>query len=71
MQDAADLALALAQGNDWRAAVRDYELRMFARAEPAAAGAWEAIEQVFSADGLARMLQMMEGQRQAATEGGS
>ena len=64
MQDAADLALALAGGNDWRAAVRDYEVAMFARAELSAAGAREMIDQVMSEDGLANLLRAMEGHRQ-------
>jgi 2-polyprenyl-6-methoxyphenol hydroxylase-like FAD-dependent oxidoreductase len=66
MQDAAELALALAGANDWRAAVRDYEVRMFARAEPSAVAARDAIDQVFSEDGLAHILQAMQehgGQR--------
>ncbi len=64
MQDAADLALALAGNNDWRAALRDYETAMFARAELSAAGAWEMIDQVMSEDGLANLLRAMEGHRQ-------
>jgi 2-polyprenyl-6-methoxyphenol hydroxylase-like FAD-dependent oxidoreductase len=63
MQDGAELALALAGEGDWRAAVRDYEVKMFARAEVSAAGAWDAIQQVFCEDGLAHMLQAMEGHR--------
>jgi 2-polyprenyl-6-methoxyphenol hydroxylase-like FAD-dependent oxidoreductase len=63
MQDGAELALALAGEGDWRAAVLDYEVKMFARAEVSAAGAWDAIEQVFCEDGLAHMLQAMEGHR--------
>jgi 2-polyprenyl-6-methoxyphenol hydroxylase-like FAD-dependent oxidoreductase len=67
MQDAADIALALAGENDWRAALRDYEVRMFARAELSAAGAWEMLDQVMSEDGLANILQAMEGHRQPTT----
>jgi 2-polyprenyl-6-methoxyphenol hydroxylase-like FAD-dependent oxidoreductase len=63
MQDGAELALALSGEGDWRAAVRDCEVKMFARAEVSAAGAWDAIEQVFCEDGLAHMLQAMEGHR--------
>jgi 2-polyprenyl-6-methoxyphenol hydroxylase-like FAD-dependent oxidoreductase len=63
MQDGAELALALKQGEDWNAAVRIYEAAMFARAEPSAAGAWEAIDQVFSEDGLAHILQSMREHR--------
>jgi 2-polyprenyl-6-methoxyphenol hydroxylase-like FAD-dependent oxidoreductase len=63
MQDGAELALALKQGEDWNAAVRIYEDAMFARAEPSAAGAWEAIDQVFSENGLAQILQSMREHR--------
>lgn len=62
MQDAADLALALIR-EDWKTAVRSYEATMFARAEPAAAGAWGAINEVFSEDGLTHILEQMEGHR--------
>jgi hypothetical protein len=37
---------------------------MFARAEFSAAAAWEMIDQVISEDGLANLLQAMEGHRQ-------
>jgi 2-polyprenyl-6-methoxyphenol hydroxylase-like FAD-dependent oxidoreductase len=63
MQDGADLALALAGGEDWRAAVREYEAAMFARSEPSAAGARDAIDQVFSENGLSHMLQAMQEHR--------
>ena len=62
MQDAADLALALVKAEDWKAAVLDYELAMFPRAEEAAAGAWQAIDAVFCEDGLTHMIQQMVGQ---------
>jgi len=39
MRDATELALRLAAGDDWRAAVADYEVDLFARAEQAATGA--------------------------------
>jgi 2-polyprenyl-6-methoxyphenol hydroxylase-like FAD-dependent oxidoreductase len=70
MWDAADLALALAGDGDWRAAVREFELAMFARAEEAAAGAGEAIGEVFSADGLAHIVQQMEAQRDGSAHTG-
>jgi hypothetical protein len=35
---------------------------MFARAEPAAEGAWSAIQDTFSENGLAHTLQVMEEQ---------
>jgi 2-polyprenyl-6-methoxyphenol hydroxylase-like FAD-dependent oxidoreductase len=56
MIDAADLANALADSEDWRSAVRRYEETMFARAEIAAAGAAEAIESAFSDDGFEHCL---------------
>jgi 2-polyprenyl-6-methoxyphenol hydroxylase-like FAD-dependent oxidoreductase len=61
MQDAADLALALVE-EDWRAAVQRTEISMFACAEPAAEGAWSAIQDTFSEDGLNHSLQAMEEQ---------
>jgi 2-polyprenyl-6-methoxyphenol hydroxylase-like FAD-dependent oxidoreductase len=63
MQDGAELALALAKGKNWRVAVQVYEDAMFARAEPSAAGEWEAIDQVFSEDGLTHILQSMREHR--------
>jgi 2-polyprenyl-6-methoxyphenol hydroxylase-like FAD-dependent oxidoreductase len=60
MRDAADLALALVEDEDWRTAVQRAEIAMFARAEPAAEGAWGAIQDTFSEDGLAHTLQVME-----------
>ena len=63
MQDGAELARALTHEADWNAAVRIYEDAMFAGAEPAAAGAWDAIDQVFSEDGLAHILQSMRAHR--------
>ena len=62
MQDAADLALALAEAEDWRAAIPSYEDAMFARAEPSAAAARDAIDQVFSEDGLSHILQALQEQ---------
>jgi len=62
MRDAADLALALVEDEDWRAAVQRSETDMFARAEPAAEGAWSAIQDTFSENGLAHTLQVMEEQ---------
>jgi 2-polyprenyl-6-methoxyphenol hydroxylase-like FAD-dependent oxidoreductase len=63
MQDGAELALSLAKGEDWRAAVRNYEAAMFVRAESFAAGATQAIDEVFSEDGLAHTLQAMAAHR--------
>ncbi len=68
MQDGAELALALTHAQDWRSAVQAYEEAMFTRAEPCAAQAWEAIDQVFSDDGLTHILQSMrEHAREGAT----
>jgi len=60
MRDAADLALALVEDEDWRGAVQRAEIAMFTRAEPAAEGAWSAIQDTFSENGLAHTLQVME-----------
>jgi 2-polyprenyl-6-methoxyphenol hydroxylase-like FAD-dependent oxidoreductase len=60
MRDAADLALALIAENDGKKAVQQFEVEMWNRAEPAAAGAWDAIQDTFSEDGLAHTLQVME-----------
>jgi 2-polyprenyl-6-methoxyphenol hydroxylase-like FAD-dependent oxidoreductase len=60
MWDAADLALAIARNHDWRSAVREYEVAMWARAEPAASSARGALEEVFSEEGLAHMVGHME-----------
>ena len=60
MHDAADLALALVQQSDWKAAVQQFEQTMWTRAEPAAASAWEALQQVFSPAGLDHALATMQ-----------
>ena len=60
MLDGAELALGLVAEQDWREAVRQYEVKMLARAEQAAAGAWDAVNDVFSADGLAHLLQQVK-----------
>ena len=64
MRDGADLALALAAGGDWDAAVRGYEELMFDRAAEAAAGAQEGIEGAFSADGARDTAAQMQGHRE-------
>lgn len=63
MRDAADLALAIADADDWREAVRGYEAAMCARAEVAAAGAAEGIASAFADDGLESSLRHMQGRR--------
>jgi 2-polyprenyl-6-methoxyphenol hydroxylase-like FAD-dependent oxidoreductase len=65
MQDGAELALALVGNPDWRTAVQGWEAALFARAEPAAADAWDALQAAFSEDGLANILRAMEMQRGA------
>ena len=60
LRDAADLALALVGAEDMDAAIRGYEAVMFARAEEAAIGASEGINEVFSKEGLSHLLQVME-----------
>jgi 2-polyprenyl-6-methoxyphenol hydroxylase-like FAD-dependent oxidoreductase len=63
MQDAAELAIALIQDRDWKAAVQRTELAMLERAEGPAEAAGTAIAEAFSDDGLAHTLQQMESQR--------
>jgi 2-polyprenyl-6-methoxyphenol hydroxylase-like FAD-dependent oxidoreductase len=63
MLDAADLALALARDDDWKRSVHDFEEKMLARAEEAAAGANDALHEVFSEDGLAHLLCHMQQHR--------
>jgi 2-polyprenyl-6-methoxyphenol hydroxylase-like FAD-dependent oxidoreductase len=60
MQDAADLAIALAGTQDWDSAIESFETTMFTRAEEAAFSASMSIETTFSPDGLAHMLQQMK-----------
>ena len=60
MTDAADLAEALTEGDDWTSAVEAYEATMCDRAEVAAAGAAEAIESAFSDDGFEHCLSHMK-----------
>jgi 2-polyprenyl-6-methoxyphenol hydroxylase-like FAD-dependent oxidoreductase len=63
MQDAAELALGLSTAGDWKRAVREFEAAMWTRATAAAAEAAEAINDVFSEDGLAHTVQVMAGHR--------
>ncbi len=63
MQDGAELALALIGKTDWETAVRDYETAMLVRAEPAAAGARDGINETFSEEALTHMLEHMDEQR--------
>jgi 2-polyprenyl-6-methoxyphenol hydroxylase-like FAD-dependent oxidoreductase len=63
MHDAADLALGLVREEDWKTAVRGYEAATFARAEEAAAGARDGIDETFSEDGLEHILRHMESHR--------
>ncbi|HSH97500.1 MAG: FAD-dependent oxidoreductase [Methylophilaceae bacterium] len=51
MIDAADLAMSLVQKSDWVQAVKDYEDKMFPRAEVAASGAAEGLRGGVSVDG--------------------
>ena len=57
MQDAAELAIALAEDSDWSRAVSAFEERMFARAAVAAEGAREGIKSFLSDRGLDEMKQ--------------
>lgn len=60
MQDAADLARALMDEHDWKAALRDYEIAMFVRAEIAAEGARQGIDQFCTRDSLANAIAHMQ-----------
>lgn len=66
MRDALDLALAIADADDWNTGLRDYEARMFARAEDAAGGAALGLDMAFTADGpasaVAHFSAVMSGQ---------
>ncbi|SIN74356.1 2-polyprenyl-6-methoxyphenol hydroxylase [Singulisphaera sp. GP187] len=64
MIDAADLAVAIADAEDWRSAILKYEEAMFTRAEVAAAGAAEAIESAFSDDGFEYLLKHMRSRHE-------
>ena len=65
MRDAAELAMALCEA-DWQGAVARYEEAMFARAQPCAAAAAGAVQEVFSAGALEHMVAMMRGHRTSA-----
>jgi hypothetical protein len=67
MRDAAELALALSSKTDWLTAVHSFEVEMFQRAEASAAGANQAIQDVFSEHGLDHMLGMFEHIRSATS----
>jgi 2-polyprenyl-6-methoxyphenol hydroxylase-like FAD-dependent oxidoreductase len=68
MRDAADLALAVVGEGNWKTAVQAFEVAMFARAEEAAAGATDALEEVFSDNGLSHILHHMEEHRSGGGE---
>ena len=68
MRDAADLAFALSREADWATAVRGYEAVMFARAQEAAVGAQEGVNEVFSEDGLSRVVGFMEHMKEMGHE---
>jgi 2-polyprenyl-6-methoxyphenol hydroxylase-like FAD-dependent oxidoreductase len=63
MRDAADLATALVDHDDWRRGVEEFEAEMFARAEVAAAEAAEGIALTFGDHGLEHTLQHMKSRR--------
>ncbi len=60
MLDAAELAIALAEAEDWTTAVKSYEAGMFGRAEQAAQWAAGGLEGTMSDDGLASTLEWMQ-----------
>ncbi|TCV91178.1 2-polyprenyl-6-methoxyphenol hydroxylase-like FAD-dependent oxidoreductase [Luteibacter rhizovicinus] len=59
MLDAAELGLALASGDDWPRAVEQFEETMWTRAEGAARGALEGLNEAMSIDGRERVLAHM------------
>ncbi len=63
LRDAADLACALVDTDDWKSAVRRYEKTMLDRAEVEAAGAAEAIKSSISPEGLEHSLKHMQSYR--------
>ncbi|MFZ4875348.1 FAD-dependent monooxygenase [Janthinobacterium sp. Mn2066] len=68
MADAADLALLLARGGDWREAVAAYETMMFPRAEEAAFGAGQGLQGAVAQDDAGHVARhMREVQVQAGT----
>lgn len=68
MADAADLALLLARGGDWREAVVEYENLMFPRAEEAAFGAGQGLQGAVAEDDAGHVARhMREVQVQAGT----
>ncbi|MBB5367111.1 MULTISPECIES: NAD(P)/FAD-dependent oxidoreductase [unclassified Janthinobacterium] len=60
MADAADLALLLARGGEWREAVLAYETMMFPRAEAAAFGAGQGLRGAVAADQPAHIARHMQ-----------
>lgn len=66
MLDATELALKLAGSSDWDRAVADYEAAMFARAEPAAAGAAHGLSHFSTEGSLERMIAFFKAHAGAA-----
>lgn len=66
MADGADLAMALAQGGDWRRAVADYEAIMFPRAADAAQGAAEGLRGAVADDPRDHVLEHFHAMRDQA-----
>lgn len=69
MADGADLAMALAEGGDWRQAVAAYEAIMFPRAEEAAGGAAEGLRGGVSEDAPDHILEHVAAARERAHPG--
>ena len=65
MRDAADLACALSDTDDWRAGVRGFEALMCDRAAVVAQGAADGLEEVFADDGLEHALDRFQGHHAA------
>lgn len=60
MLDAADLAVALSEGSDWRVAVEEFEQKMLPRAAEAAVGAMEGINGAISERGLEDAVELFQ-----------
>ncbi len=66
MRDAADLACALADSDDWTTGVRAFEAEMFGRGAVAARWSAERLESTFADDSLGQMLGQLQGHHEAA-----
>ena len=61
MRDGTEVAAALIEGEwDWVEVVREFEAKMFPRAEVATVGARDGVEATFSEGGLAHLLKHVQ-----------